>query len=192
MRTTRTLLMVVVMLAVACTDAESVAGGGSSVRTPTTTLAPSAPPVTAVVQAALPEPITIPGEPTEWAVSGEEFPAERGRVDVYLPEDYTRRNDLVLCGHVDDTGLGGCAAVGIGAGGGPIGVGIPFGDGPTASIVLFLEEADAGWRPLRRLGVYSVDEVFPVTRRLVDGYETLEELLTAPPPPDGQYLEVVP
>ncbi|MEZ5246495.1 MAG: hypothetical protein R2707_15445 [Acidimicrobiales bacterium] len=190
MRLTRTLLVVVALTVTACTDAGPVADGGPSVRTPTTTLAPTAPPVTVVVQAALPEPITIPGEPTEWVPSGD-FP-DRGRVDVYLPEDYTRRNDLVLCGHVDDTGLGGCAAAGIGAGGGPIPVGIPFGDGPNASIVLFLEEAEAGWRSLRRLGVYPVDEVFHVTRRLVDGYETLEELLTEPPPPDGQYLEVVP
>lgn len=190
MRVSRALLLAVALIGGSCTDAEPVADRESSARTPTTTLAPTEPPVSSVVQAALPEPIAIPGEPTEWPSSGD-FP-DRGRVDVYLPDDYTRRNDLVLCSHVDDTGLGGCAAVGIGAAGGPIPVGIPFGDGPNASIVLFLEEAEAGWRSLRRLGVYPVDEVFHVTRRLVDGYETLEALLTEPPPPDGQYLEVVP
>lgn len=185
-------LVVVVVLTVSCSDASPVlepsvavdAGTSPNVRP---TLAPTTPPTTVVIEAVMPPRVEFPGDPSSYSDGPGESAPNTGRVGqarVTLPDDYLNRHDVGICVHTDDLGWHGCSQAGLGAQ-------ILNSTDDVVSIVLVDLAGEERVAPLRRLAVLPVSDAQDIEWRIVDGYETLAELLTLPPPADGNYLEPI-
>lgn len=188
------LLLTAALLVASCSSADgpsadpltTVEAGGRTPARPT--FAPVAPPPTIVIEAALPERVPMPGEPSSYPDGPGEAAPNTGRIGevrVTLPEDYLDRPDVGICVHSDDLGWHGCSIAGLSAQ-------ILNTSEKFVSIVLIDLGGAGPVSPLRRLALLSVTDARDIEWRVVDGYETLADLLTRPMPSDGTYLEPIP